>query len=152
MPENNQFEGFSKLSRMERFQRLKALGALSDEDIAFLQEGAVNDMRLAESLIENAIGYFQLPLGVAGNFRIDGQDLVIPMAVEETSIIAALSKTAKWVRQCGEITTGMEGDCIIGQIQIAHVKNRLELETRLQEHKDELIAMVNSSIASGMVK
>ncbi|KTD47306.1 hydroxymethylglutaryl CoA reductase [Legionella rubrilucens] len=152
MSENNQFEGFSKLTRMERYQRLKALGALTDEDIAFLQSGAVTDPCLAENLIENAIGYFQLPLGVAGHFRIDGKDLVIPMAVEETSIIAALSKTAKWVRECGEITTAIEGDCIIGQIQIAHVKNRLQLEILLQENKDKLIAMVNSSIASSMVK
>ncbi len=115
------FQGFSKLSREERFQRLLALGAMTEEDVAYLQQGGIQDMNLADKLIENVIGYFQLPLGVATNFRIDGRDYIIPMAVEETSIIAALSKTARWIRQHGEITTQVSGECITGQIQLAVV-------------------------------
>ena len=127
MPLSNQagqlFQGFSKLAREERFQRLVELGALTAEDIHYLRDGGVQDTLLADKLIENVIGYFQLPLGVATNFLIDGKDYVIPLAVEETSIIAALSKTAKWIRQHGEITTQVEGECIIGQIQLAKVND-----------------------------
>ena len=130
---NQLFQGFSKLGREERFQRLLELGALTGEDIAYLREGGVKDTNLADKLIENVIGYFQLPLGVATNFRIDGQDYVIPMAVEETSIIAALSKSAKWIRQCGEITTEIKGECILGQIQIAHVQDYDRLSTIFAE-------------------
>ena len=117
------FKGFSKLSQEERFKRLLALGALNPEDISFLKQGGVKEATLADKLIENVIGYFQLPLGVATNFNIDGKDYVIPLAVEETSIIAALSKTAKWIRQQGEITTSVQGTCILGQIQLAKVND-----------------------------
>jgi hydroxymethylglutaryl-CoA reductase len=143
-PSDNGFQGFSKLSREHRFQRLLDLGALTVEDIHYLNQGGIQHNDLAEKLIENAIGYFQLPLGVATNFRIDGQDYVIPLAVEETSIIAALSKTAKWVRQCGEINTFVEGQSIIGQIQLAKIK---DFESRLF-----LIEKANEEIAANMVK
>ena len=122
------FQGFSKLSRDERFKRLIEMGALTPADIEYLRQGGVKDTNLADKLIENVIGYFQLPMGVATNFNIDGVDQVIPMAVEETSIIAALSKTAKWIRQNGSIETSIDGDCILGQIQFAHVKNFEHLE------------------------
>lgn len=145
-------EGFSKLSREERFERLLAMGALSPEDISYLNRGGVHDLQLADKLIENSIGYFQLPLGVATNFRIDGRDYVIPMAVEETSIIAAVSKNAKWVRQHGEITTKVEGQCIIGQIQLARVKNIEQFTAIFELNRAVLIEQVNKDVAESMVK
>jgi len=92
------FEGFSKLNQDERYARLVAMGALTSTEVTYLQNGGLQDCHLADHLIENVIGHFQMPLGVATNFYIDGQAHVIPMAVEETSIIAALSKTAKWIK------------------------------------------------------
>ncbi|MFT4059504.1 MAG: hydroxymethylglutaryl-CoA reductase, degradative [Legionella sp.] len=146
------FSGFSKLSREERFKRLLALGAITQEDISFLKHGGIKDLNLADKLIENVIGYFQLPLGVATNFNINGQDYVIPMAVEETSIIAALSKSAKWIRQSGEIKAWVEGDCILGQIQIAKVKDFPKLERIFTEHQSHLIERANTEVAANMVK
>ena len=87
--------GFSKLSFGERLQKLNTLGVLSKEDMQFLENKCQMDLDLAEKFIENVIGYFQLPMGVATNFVIDDKPYMIPMAVEETSIIAAASKTAK---------------------------------------------------------
>lgn len=149
---NDLFSGFSKLSREERFKRLLALGAMTQEDISFLKNGGVKDLNLADKLIENVIGYFQLPLGVATNFHINGQDYVIPMAVEETSIIAALSKSAKWIRQSGEIKAWVEGDCILGQIQLAKVKDFSKLEQLFTAHRDHLIEKANADVAANMVK
>ncbi|WP_133130975.1 hydroxymethylglutaryl-CoA reductase, degradative [Legionella yabuuchiae] len=149
---NELFQGFSKLNREERFKRLMDLGALTTGDLAFLRQGGVRDTNLADKLIENVIGYFQLPLGVATNFCIDGNDYVIPMAVEETSIIAALSKTAKWIRQSGEIQTNVEGDCILGQIQIANVKNYEKLALLFAENKPFFIEKANEDVAASMVK
>lgn len=146
------FQGFSKLGREERFERLYELGALSGEDIDFLRQGGVQNTLLADKLIENVIGYFQLPLGVATNFRIDGQDYVIPLAVEETSIIAALSKTAKWIRQQGEITTKVDGDCILGQIQLAKIKDFQRFSTIFNENKQFFIEKANKDVAYNMVK
>ncbi len=145
-------EGFSKLNREERFQRLLAIGALTTDDVAYLNRGGVHDLQLADKLIENSIGYFQLPLGVATNFRIDNQDYVIPMAVEETSIIAALSKTAKWIRQSGSITTRVDGNCILGQIQLARVENVERFKEIIDENRAFLIEQANKDVAESMVK
>ena len=146
------FLGFSKLSRDERFERLLALGALTTQDVDYLRQGGLPDANLAEQLIENVIGYFQLPLGVATNFCIDGRDYAIPMAVEETSIVAALSKTAKWIRQNGEITTHLSGHCIIGQLQLAKVNDFPRFSTIFDENKQFLIEKANEDVAANMVR
>lgn len=146
------FRGFSKLSREERFKRLVQLGAMTPEDLTYLAQGGIQDLNLADKLIENVIGYFQIPLGVATNFRIDGRDYVIPLAVEETSIIAALSKSAKWIRQHGEITTSVSGDCIIGQIQLAKVEDFHKFSQIFEENKAYLLQKANLDVAATMVK
>jgi hydroxymethylglutaryl-CoA reductase len=146
------FKGFSKLNREERFERLLALGAITPDDVLFMQQGGVQNTHLADKLIENVIGYFQLPLGVATNFCIDGRDYVIPLAVEETSIIAALSKTARWIRQQGDITTSISGHCILGQIQLAKVNDFSSFSTIFDENKQFLIEKANEDVAATMVK
>ncbi len=148
---NPLFEGFSKLSRAERFDRLIKMGALSRQDVHFLETGGLQDTTLAEKFIENVIGYFQIPLGVATNFLIDGTEYVIPMAVEETSIVAAASKTAKWIRSRGTIKTQTLGQEIIGQIQLAKVSNFAETKRLIEDNKNFLIASANKSVASSMV-
>lgn len=155
MPLNDEaralFSGFSKLTREERYTRLMAMGALTAEDIHFLENGAVKDISLGEKLIENVIGYFQLPLGVATHFCIDGVERVIPLAVEETSIIAALSKTAKWIHQNGSITTSHAGDCILGQIQFAKIADFERFSQIFNDNKHFLIELANKDAAAGMV-
>ena len=144
------FKGFSKLTRDERFERLKEIGALSSEEISFLRQGGIKDSGLAEKFIENTIGYFQMPMGVATNFRIDGRDYVIPMAVEETSIIAAASKTAKWVREEGSIETKVVGDLIIGQIQLAHVNDFAAFANTVTANSNAWIDLANREVAQGL--
>ena len=146
------FQGFSKLNRDERFQRLLDIGALSLEDVRFLKGGAKLPLELAEKFIENVLGYFQLPLGVATNFVIDKKAYVIPMAVEETSIIAAASKTAKWVREHGAITTVTRGRDIIGQIQIAKVQNYARLVEITKAREATWVNSANEFVASGLVR
>ncbi len=144
--------GFSKLDRAERLRKLVEIGALQPEDISFLNAGGIEDTGLAEKLIENVIGYFQMPLGVATNFNIDGRDFIIPMAVEETSIVAAASKTAKWIREEGKITTELVGNFIIGQIQIAKVNDFESLRSKILANKNKLIEQANVVVASGLVR
>jgi hydroxymethylglutaryl-CoA reductase len=149
----NPFYGFSKLNRHERLSRLMELGALTTEDIQFLQTSThplFTD--LADKFVENAIGCFPLPLGIATHFHIDNQDYLIPMAVEETSIIAAASKTAKWIRTNGAITTASKGRCIIGQIQIPKVTEWEKLTQSLAEHKSHLITSLNEGIANSLFR
>jgi hydroxymethylglutaryl-CoA reductase len=146
------FKGFSKLSREERLQTLEDAGILSEKDINYLKAGGLKDFTLGEKFIENVVGYFQLPLGVATNFQIDGKDYLIPMAVEETSIVAAASKTAKWIRENGRIETKIIGNEIIGQIQLAKVSDFAQFKNILENKKQSLIDDANIEVAHGMVK
>jgi hydroxymethylglutaryl-CoA reductase len=146
------FKGFSKLTRTERLGALQDSGVLEARDSEYLEKGGLKDTQLGENFIENVIGYFQIPLGVATNFRIDGKDYAIPMAVEETSIVAAASKTAKWIREHGVIATEVIGADIIGQIQCAVVGDYLAFEKALLLQKNYLIDIANREVAFGLVR
>jgi hydroxymethylglutaryl-CoA reductase len=147
----NIFKGFSKFTYLERLKLLNDADVLSDQDMAYLKNGGLQDVGLAEKFVENVIGYFQLPMGVATNFKINGKDYIIPMAVEETSIIAAASKTAKWVRENGRIETEVIGQDIIGQIQFAKIKNFELFEKQILQQKNYLIEISNREVAFGLV-
>ncbi|AHZ84172.1 hydroxymethylglutaryl-CoA reductase, degradative [Bdellovibrio bacteriovorus] len=146
------FKGFSKLSREERLKALKEVGALNEAEADYLAKGGLKDTSLGEKFIENVIGYFQLPLGVVTNMRVDGKDFVVPMAVEETSIVAACSKTAKWIRESGSITTEVIGNEIIGQIQLAKIRSFADFEKQILAQKNYLIEAANREVAFGLVR
>jgi hydroxymethylglutaryl-CoA reductase len=144
-------KGFSKLSREERFERLLELGILTYDDICYLNSGGLQDITLGEKLIENVIGYFQLPMGVATNMCIDGVDHIIPMAVEETSIIASLSKTARFVKEHGSITTSLEGESNIGQVHFPDVQDFASFSTTFEVNKQKLMIFLNQGVANSMM-
>jgi len=146
------FNGFSKLERFDRLKRLVQMGALTLDDVAFLEEGSPVELDLAEKFIENVIGYFPMSMGVATNFVIDGKAYAIPMVVEETSIIAAASKSAKWLREKGKITTEIFGTNIVGQIQLGRVRDFLAFKSKVQQAKEKLIESCNNEVAKGLVK
>ena len=145
------FSGFSKLTRSQRYKKLLQAGVLTLENIHYLKKGGIQKFHLADKLIENVIGYFQTPLGVATNFIINGKPLVIPMAVEETSIIAAASKTARWVSEHGLIQTESHRRYSIGQIQIHQVKNFENLKKVCQMHQDQWIRNIHTHVIPSMV-
>ena len=147
------FAGFSKLSREERLDRLKMMSHLSDEDLDVLEGKTPFDLELAEHFVENLIGSFPLPLGLAAYFRIDGRDVPVPMAIEETSVVAACSGTAKWIRSHdgGEIVTSVEGRTIIGQIQFPDVKATDAVLETIAKREKELIEIANS-VVPGLVR
>ena len=138
-----EIKGFSKLNRSERYQKLLDWNLLSPDDIQHLKQDSPVSSDLAEHLIENVIGFFQIPLGIVPYFVIDGKSYIVPMAVEETSIIAAASKTAKWVRENGFITTKCVGQGAIGQIQMARVKNVDHLKQIIKQHKENILKKAN---------
>ncbi|MCS6837475.1 MAG: hydroxymethylglutaryl-CoA reductase, degradative [Bdellovibrionaceae bacterium] len=145
-------EGFSKLNFDQRLSRLLELGYLTEAQVKFLKSGGTIDIHLAEKFIENVLGYFQLPLGIATHFVIDGEQYVIPMAVEETSIVAAASKTAKWIKETGYIRTETLGYEIIGQVQIAKVTDFSRLHKTFEAFKDRWVQELNQEVAASMVK
>jgi hydroxymethylglutaryl-CoA reductase len=148
---NNIFQGFSKLSYKERLKFLLKEDYISEADIKFLENGGLDSIQLGEKFIENAIGYFQVPMGVATNFMIDGKSVLVPMAVEETSIIAAASKTAKWINEKGELTTEIIGQDIIGQIQFAKISDVERFQKNIFRQKDYLVALANREVVPSLV-
>lgn len=146
------FSGFSKLNLEERFKRLIKNGFIKPSNVSQLASNRI-PAELSEHFIENSIGYYQIPLGVAVNFRIDNKDYVIPMAVEETSIIAAASKTAQWIKENGKIITTTLGELAIGQIQIAKVKGNLDsFKNTIDVNKQALISAANQHISKSMLE
>jgi hydroxymethylglutaryl-CoA reductase len=139
-------EGFHRLSQAERLARVQQICDLSQDEISILSGRTPLAPEVAEHLIENVVGYFPIPLGVATNFTIDGREVLIPMAVEETSIIAAASATAKWVRNEGSIRTYSKGNLIIGQVQLPSVKDVPNARRVLHECRDILIQLANACI------
>lgn len=140
-------ENFHRISFEERQERLAQWCDLDPQELQILKGVNALPMETAEHLIENVIGIFPMPMGVATYFNIDGKDILIPMAVEETSIIAAVSSTAKWIRKMGgSITTKLRGRLIIGQIQIPLIKDLQHTLETLNKHKRELISDANAFI------
>ena len=137
------FEGFSKLNREQRLKKLLQNGILSKEDIERLSACAVfqnpsqnpkGQEGLSEHLIENSIGWMALPLGLAVNFVINGRGFALPLAIEESSVIAGASKTARWIAQSGSLTFKILGSCSTGQIHIPKVKNPEKLKMSAAKH------------------
>ncbi|RNJ75527.1 MAG: hydroxymethylglutaryl-CoA reductase, degradative [Nitrosopumilus sp. D6] len=110
--------GFYEKSRDERLGIVAGFAGLSDEELGILRGSGGIGFEQADKMIENAIGTFSLPLGVATNFRINGNDCLVPMVIEEPSVIAAASKGAKTARVCGGFAASAEKSYSTGQIQI----------------------------------
>ncbi|MGO3136633.1 MAG: hydroxymethylglutaryl-CoA reductase, degradative [Agrococcus casei] len=97
----------------------------------------------ADHMIENVVGLLAIPVGVATNFTIDGQDRLIPMATEEPSVVAAASNAARMARGHGGFTTSYTGDVMIAQIQVLDAVDPHGTRFALLETKDELLALAN---------
>lgn len=133
--------GLYKLSRVERVQKLTETLGLSSEDQAALEAGL--SLEQADAMIENVVGRYALPLGLATNFLINGQEFVIPMAVEEPSIVAGVSYAAKLVQVGGGFQTRSSEPVMIGQLQVLDLKDLSVARDQLLAAKSELLAAAN---------
>ncbi|MBU2565243.1 MAG: hydroxymethylglutaryl-CoA reductase, degradative [Candidatus Thermoplasmatota archaeon] len=138
----SKISGFYKLSRKERLGFVKNFAGLTDEEIRILNESTI-DFGIVDRMIENAVGVMSVPLGVAVNFLINGKDYLIPMAVEETSVIAAASNAAKIARVKGGFKTNSTEPVMIGQIQLVNHKNPEEAKKIILENKEKILEMAN---------
>ncbi len=135
---------FFEKSRSERLDIIKNFADLSDEEIKILENpnGGIS-FEKADKMVENAIGTFSLPLGIATNFKINGKDYVIPMVIEEPSVIAAASKGAKVARILGGFEVEADESYSIGQIQILDVDNS-DAIIKIKNSTDEILKLANS--------
>lgn len=141
---SNQYSGFHKLTAAQRAAEVIEFAGLSQEDAALLTRPEALKMEIADHMIENVIGTFQLPIGVAMNFLINGKEYVIPMVVEEASVVAAASNAAKMARAAGGFTTSYSGDVMIAQIQCINTANPHFARQTILAHKGELLDLANA--------
>jgi hydroxymethylglutaryl-CoA reductase len=135
--------GFYKLTPVERLGEVKLRGGLSEEEAAALSGARGLDVTHADRMSENVVGIFGLPLGIAVNFQVNGRDRLVPMAIEEPSVIAAASHAAKLVREGGGFIAEAADSLMIGQIQVLGVVDPGEAGDRLLAAKRELLAVAN---------
>jgi len=136
---------FHKLTVPERVRAVRDRGLLSAQDYKALINGeATLDVTSADAMIENVIGVMGLPVGLALNFLINGKDYVVPLAVEEPSIVAALSYAAKTARSAGGFTASSSDPILIGQIQLVDVPHPVKARQLLEQRKEEVLNLANS--------
>jgi hydroxymethylglutaryl-CoA reductase len=143
--DQSRFPGFYKLSVPERVNLVRERGLLSREDFQTLSTGAHTlTVARADKMIENVIGVMGLPLGLGLNFLVNGKNHVVPLVVEEPSIVAALSSAAKLVRESGGFTTRSTDPILIGQVQIVDIENSATAQAALLQRKQEILNLANS--------
>ncbi|MCC5793627.1 MAG: hydroxymethylglutaryl-CoA reductase, degradative [Chromatiales bacterium] len=136
---------FYKMSLDERVNAVHERGLLSDHDVARLAAGETTlDLQAADKMIENVIGVLGMPVGLGLNFLINGKDYVVPLAVEEPSIVAALSAAAKLARESGGFKASSTRPVLIGQIQVIDVPDMQQAMNRVLASKQEIIELANS--------
>ncbi len=134
--------GFYKLPIDERVSFVKDFASLTAEDEALFEEKLSSAS--ADNMIENVIGVFDLPLGIAVNFQINNKDMLIPMAIEESSVVAAASKAAKIARFSGGFHAQADDPVMIGQIQLLDVEDVATAAEQILSHKQQMLEVANA--------
>ena len=137
------YSGFFKLSMADRLKEVAEFAGLSEEEQAVLASADSLDDEKADNMIENVIGKYALPMGGAINFVINGKDVVIPMVVEEPSVVAACSNAAKMARPSGGFRASSSGNVMIAQIQVLGIATPEAARSMILEKKDEIIRICN---------
>lgn len=143
MEKTSRIEGFYKLPMAERLRIVKAFADLTDEEAMALAGIGGVDPSIPDKMVENAIGSFQMPLGIAVNFLINDQDYLIPMAIEEPSVVAAASNAAKMARVKGGFWTSSTPPVMIGQVQLTGIKDPSRAKHIILERKQEILDLAN---------
>lgn len=137
---------FYKKNHQEKVTALFEAGIISEEEQSILLDGALDlNAETGDNMIENYLGNYSLPLGVAMNFVIDGKETVIPMAIEEPSVIAAASFSAKLVGSAGGFTTDIPKRLVIGQVTLKDISDKQAAQSAILNAKQAIIDRANEA-------
>lgn len=142
----SQLPGFYKVTVPERRTRVAEATGVASEEIATALDGGGLDADTADKFVENVLGTYGLPYGVALNIQVNGEDYVAPMVVEEPSVVAAASNAAKMVRAGGGFTAEIDGPIMIGQVQLTHVQDREAARAAILAAKEEILGRANRAV------
>ena len=140
---HSDISGFYKLSMEERQKLLSSLVNLNQDEMKILKELGYFTPTQIDTLIENVVGSYQLPFGLALNFKINDKDYIIPMVIEEPSVVAAASNAARMARKHGGFHSEEVKSIMISQIQVTQVKDVEASKKSLQENKEKLLKIAN---------
>ncbi len=140
----SEFKGFYKLSPQQRLEEVAKFSSLSEEEVSLLAKTGALSIQAADHMIENVFSVMPLPMGIAVNFTINGKDYLIPMAVEEPSVVAAASNAARMARVKGGFFTSNTGPIMRAQIQIVNVADPYAARFKLFEAREKLLEIANS--------
>jgi hydroxymethylglutaryl-CoA reductase len=143
MTKTSVISGFYKFPLKERLSIVKDFAGLTDDEVALLENTGAVAFDTVNHMVENAIGVFPEPLGLAVNFQINGKDYLIPMATEEPSVIAAACYAAKMVRDGGGFHTSSTAPVMIGQVQVVGLKDAEEAKNQVLAAKAEILKKAN---------
>src|SRR6476619_3065495 len=136
--------GFHKLPLGVRLEKVAEMLRLSAQELESLSgEGSLSP-EIANLMIENALGTFSLPLGLGLNLTVNGKDYLVPMAVEEPSVVAAVSFANKIVREAGGFTAEADDSMMIGQVQVTRYGDPAQATDQILAHKEHILALANS--------
>ena len=145
---NSRLQGFYQLSPLDRLQAVGAFDGLNTDDLRALHGANSLSVERADKMIENVVGTYSLPLGIATNFRINGKDTLIPMVVEEPSIVAGASFAAKLARSGGGFQASSTPSLMIGQVQLVNITAPESAKHDILSHRDEILAIANRQSTS----
>jgi hydroxymethylglutaryl-CoA reductase len=140
---NSRLEGFYKLSISQRIDKLSMILGLNEEEKNKLRNKGYFAEQTLDNFIENVIGSFNLPLGIACNFKINEKDYLIPMVIEEPSVVAAASNSAKIVRKLGGFISESNQSMMIGQIQLININNPSKIIQKILNNKEKILKIAN---------
>jgi len=143
MSRTSQFSGFYKLSLEDKLKIVKEFSGLSEDEVLQLKTASALKMDGAERMIENVIGIMPVPLGVAVNFLINGRDFLIPMAIEEPSVVAAASNAARMARIKGGFLASSTEPIMISQIQVIKIEDPFRGKNEVFNRKADIIKLAN---------
>ena len=140
---SSRISGYYKKSVAERVDIITYKADLTDEEVSLLGKGGGLTLEAADKMIENVVGTMAYPFGIAVNFKLNGRDRLVPMAIEEPSVVAAASNMARLMRDGDGIKTSTTEPIMIGQIQVLDVPNMDEAIRNLNEAKAKLLELAN---------
>ena len=143
--DKSRFPNFYQLPIEDRIEAVFERGLISEEDYKLLKNQQQRlDLQSADKMIENVIGVMGMPVGLGLNFSINNKDYVVPLAVEEPSIVAALSSAAKIARDSGGYSAQATDPILVGQIQVVNIENIEQARNDLLNRKEEILNLANS--------
>ncbi len=139
---SSRYQGFYNLTIRERQELLREEGFLTAEDLPLLSELAGLPIQRADKMIENVIGRYALPMGVGVNFLVNGRDVLVPMVIEEPSVVAGASFMAKITREHGGFRAQADPPLMIGQLQILDLMDVQGAREKIESEKEALLTEV----------